>query len=160
MDLSKVAYPEAVPAPLRISSARSSYSPPADRVIPRGPTPRTSRCHALSKLPPQPVFDHQTRSGTHTMQMSEACTCFKGAGSPFASQTSPQLNSPWSSGAVSRDFSSLFMRSPTLRQSLEACTCHLEETDQAVQLSRFPEEAQSNRVSVGSSYSSSSSAYS
>lgn len=123
MTTERMFYPEAVPAPLRISKG---FKTQTNREV--SLESWASRCHTLSKLPSQPVFDHPENRDPDTAQMQKACKCFQNVTSPITSPTtsptSPRFSSSSSRSAPSRDFSSLFMRSPTLRLQLEKCTCH------------------------------------
>lgn len=135
--------PEAVPAPLRISPKRLNAR--INQEVSLGSW--APRCHMLSKLPSQPVFDHSESVAPDTPHTPKVCKCVQHvpATSPLTSPISPPFSSSSGRRAPSRDFSSLFMRSPTLRLQLEKCTCH-----QTV--SARP--AQTDRDSIGSGYTS------
>lgn len=138
----------AVPAPLRLLPKRPGHSGHQDRERARGMSPdmtvprtrATTTCSLLSRLPGQPVFYPEDGfTSDVSMQTSRNCNCNckspgsptpSPLGSPFASPAPSPLPSPRFSsfstnkGGPSLDFSSLFMRSETLRHDLENCTCH------------------------------------
>lgn len=142
---------DAIPAPLRLSPKRtrtpSASSRTSSNLDSRTPPPQPqaprARCHALSRLPSQPVFsDHVDGSGQEEALLlhvaTRLCGCHKSpspsaVSSPASSpiSLSPRSSLPGSSSSSStrslpspRDFSSLFMKSPTFRQDLESCSCH------------------------------------
>ncbi|KAG8162875.1 hypothetical protein KVR01_007353 [Diaporthe batatas] len=140
----------AVPAPLRISpKPPSSSSSSSDPGRPQAsPDPRATPCNLRSRLPGQPVFDPAPAEGFKPDSLRAAnskCSCPKSPASPMPSPLSPRLQgsavpvfpggfsasssrrsstTTTASRGPSLDFSSLFMRSETLRHELETCACH------------------------------------
>lgn len=141
-------YPDARPAPLRIFPKRPNRDS-------RPETPAT-RCNTLAKLPSQPVFGNADTSEHDTFQISKACQSLNSPISPLFSPVSPQDNSMNRPGSQSLDFSSLFMKSPILRQELESCICqHIcTATSQPVSISSSSELDQSDTSSIFSGYTS------
>lgn len=108
-------HPDLMPAPLRI------YPKVPNRNL--YPKIQVVRCHALAKLPSQPVFGNVNASERNTIRIKEACQCGTVPDSPIRSPVSSQKSSVNKAGSPSLDFSALFMKSPTLRQELERCKC-------------------------------------
>lgn len=121
----------AVPAPLRISPKPASD--PGNNTQ-TSPDPRATPCTLRSKLPGQPVFDHAEGFNPESLRTTNKCSCPKSPASPVPSPLSPRQSflgasrrsssSTTASRGPSLDFSSLFMRSETLRHELETCACH------------------------------------
>lgn len=125
----------AVPAPLRISPKPASD--PGHNTQ-SSPDPRATPCTLRSKLPGQPVFDPAEGFNPDSLRTANKCSCPKSPASlaspippsPLSPRTSLFLggsrrsSSSTTSRGPSLDFSSLFMRSETLRHELETCACH------------------------------------
>lgn len=130
----------AVPAPLQVHPKRLQTS---------------GACSLRSQLPGQPVFNPAEGFNPDILQPPKACNCPKSppssAPSPFST---PRYSSFSSNRGPSLDFSSLFMKSPTLRHELENCTCHRAETPLSGGLSVPSEADRSSRASIGSGYTS------
>lgn len=140
----------AVPAPLRISPkpAGAAYPGRAHQATSSSsPDPRSAAaaapCTLRSRLPGQPVFDPAegfSPEGQSLRAPNTKCSCPKSPVSPVfvPSPLSPRQSfllgggrrgsgsttSTAGSRGPSLDFSSLFMRSETLRHELETCSCH------------------------------------
>lgn len=126
MDFERMTCPDAVPAPLRLSPKHFRTPSTAAK-----PQPQATRCHALSRLPSQPVFDGTDGFDQESLHALKLCRCPMSPTSSPVSPISPRssLSSGSTStsggfGSPSRDFSSLFMKSPALRHDLEQCACH------------------------------------
>ncbi|POS70144.1 hypothetical protein DHEL01_v211460 [Diaporthe helianthi] len=132
----------AVPAPLRISPKPTTTS--SSQQPQTSPDPRATPCTLRSRLPGQPIFDPAEGFKPESLRATNSrCSCPKSpVVSPIPSPLSPRLQAsslmfPGGSNSSSRrsststasrgpslDFSSLFMRSETLRHELETCACH------------------------------------
>lgn len=164
----------AVPAPLRISPKPTSSSDPGPPQT--SPDPRATPCTLRSRLPGQPVFDPAEGFKPESLRATNSkCSCPKSPASPIPSPLSPRLQiSPMFpggfSGSSSRrssttttasrgpslDFSSLFMRSETLRHELETCACHQGDAPKSVgcPVSAAGSDRDFRRDSVSSGYTS------
>lgn len=137
---------DAIPAPLRI------FPKDPNRTV--HPELRATRCHALAKLPSQPVFGNSDASEHDNSQILKACQCLKSPISPLLSPIIPQDTSMNKSQPPSLDFSALFMKSPTLRKELERCTCQHTAELEPVSISPTRELDQVDTSSIVSGYTS------
>lgn len=137
----------AVPAPLRISPKPASDPGHGHNNPQASPDPRATPCTLRSRLPGQPVFvdPAEGSSNPDSLRATNKCSCPKSPASPAflpsplsprqsflgASRRSSSTTTTNASRGPSLDFSSLFMRSETLRHELETCACHHQQGDAA-----------------------------
>lgn len=139
-------YYDAIPAPLRIASKR-----PDPKVRPQA---QVLKCNNLARLPPQPIFDTSNVFENDICPISKACQCLKSPSSPLSSPVFPRSSSMLRNGSESRDFSALFMKSPTLRRELECCQCQQTTMPRTVSVQSFPQDDRAEASSIESGYSS------
>lgn len=142
----KMIHRDAIPAPLRIPSKQHKEV--------EFSALQAVKCDNLAKLPSQPVFGNPNVSEDDAIQISKACQCLKSPMSPLSSPISFQdslVNRP---RTASLDFSALFMKSPTLRQELEQCTCQRTPLARSMSISSSSEFEQSDTSSTQSGYTS------